>query len=298
MQSNEDLYQILQVDPAATQEEIQAAYRRLAQQYHPDTNPSPQADDMMKKINHAYEALSDPLRRSEYDQSRASSSQVPDAGAESGLPSELDLSPEGSRLSDVAKTENLMRRLQKFGWVFAVILLGGIIAWLLIQFDRIEFGSTDPLPVGRTEKGDNLIIRLDDIERVKDVRYTGTDENHYLVRPQDDDNELVVLRLTVQNVEATQLLFTIDENAAELRGFGLDEKYRSLDVISRSVRVDEEADSSVDRFVPFLWNPPGQSTELKQSFQVAGWLVFELPEGTKLKELRWEAAGDVIYIKS
>ena len=77
MQSNEDLYQILQVDPAATQEEIQAAYRRLAQQYHPDTNPSPQADDMMKKINHAYEALSDPLRRSEYDQSRASSSQVP-----------------------------------------------------------------------------------------------------------------------------------------------------------------------------------------------------------------------------
>ena len=64
---NGDCYSILGVPAAATTEEIRAAYRRLARQYHPDLNTGPEAEARMKEINHAYATLSDPQRRRHYD---------------------------------------------------------------------------------------------------------------------------------------------------------------------------------------------------------------------------------------
>ena len=64
---NGDCYSILGVPAAATAEEIRAAYRRLARQYHPDLNSNPEAEARMKEINEAYATLSDPMRRRYYD---------------------------------------------------------------------------------------------------------------------------------------------------------------------------------------------------------------------------------------
>ena len=64
---NGDCYSILGVPAAATTEEIRAAYRRLARQYHPDLNAGPEAEARMKEINQAYATLSDPQRRRHYD---------------------------------------------------------------------------------------------------------------------------------------------------------------------------------------------------------------------------------------
>ena len=64
---NGDCYSILGVPAAATMDEIRAAYRRLARQYHPDLNTGPEAEARMKEINHAYATLSDPQRRRHYD---------------------------------------------------------------------------------------------------------------------------------------------------------------------------------------------------------------------------------------
>jgi hypothetical protein len=62
-----DYYQTLQVHPEAEAEVIQAAYRKLAAKYHPDINKAPDAGERMAQINIAYEVLSDPQRRFEYD---------------------------------------------------------------------------------------------------------------------------------------------------------------------------------------------------------------------------------------
>lgn len=63
-----DYYEILQVHPRASAEVIAAAYRRLAQMYHPDRNGSSDATEKFKAINEANEVLSDPQRRARYDQ--------------------------------------------------------------------------------------------------------------------------------------------------------------------------------------------------------------------------------------
>jgi len=65
--ANKDYYEILGVNRNATREEIQAAYRRLVLQFHPDINKSPEATRKMAEINEAYDALSDPEKRKKYD---------------------------------------------------------------------------------------------------------------------------------------------------------------------------------------------------------------------------------------
>lgn len=64
-----DHYQILGVSNDASTREITSAYRKLALQYHPDRNKSPQANEMMLRINTAYGILSDPHKRKQYDYS-------------------------------------------------------------------------------------------------------------------------------------------------------------------------------------------------------------------------------------
>lgn len=61
-------YQLLKVSSNASEEEIKAAYRKLAFQYHPDKNPgNPQAEEYFKLVNEAYRVLSNPEKRRYYD---------------------------------------------------------------------------------------------------------------------------------------------------------------------------------------------------------------------------------------
>lgn len=62
-----DHYAALGVDRDATQDEIKRAYRSLARELHPDTNPDPTASERFKAVTHAYEVLSDPQKRQRYD---------------------------------------------------------------------------------------------------------------------------------------------------------------------------------------------------------------------------------------
>lgn len=64
-----DLYRLLGIDRNATQDEIKTAYKKLALRYHPDKNPGvPEANDLFQEINKAYQILSDPRKRHEYNQ--------------------------------------------------------------------------------------------------------------------------------------------------------------------------------------------------------------------------------------
>lgn len=65
-----DYYEVLGVPTSADLKTIKAAYRRLALQYHPDSQTDDASDDKMKQINEAYAVLSDPQKRAAYDRKR------------------------------------------------------------------------------------------------------------------------------------------------------------------------------------------------------------------------------------
>ena len=81
-------YQLLNIDVAASQEDVKKSYRGLMKQYHPDINSSPEAAELSKQINEAYSVLSDEQLRREYD-SPTVPPEFSGFGGFSGFPDEI-----------------------------------------------------------------------------------------------------------------------------------------------------------------------------------------------------------------
>ncbi len=80
-----NLYEILEVEEKATEQEIKSAYRKLAKKYHPDLNQgNEEAQEKFKEINTAYEVLSNSEKRAQYDRFGDSIFQNGGAGAGAG----------------------------------------------------------------------------------------------------------------------------------------------------------------------------------------------------------------------
>ncbi len=65
---SKDYYEVLGLKKGASQEEVKKAFRRLAKKYHPDINNSPEAEAKFKEVNEAFQVLSDPAKKAQYDQ--------------------------------------------------------------------------------------------------------------------------------------------------------------------------------------------------------------------------------------
>ena len=77
-------YDLLQVQPTADWEIIEAAWRRLIRRYHPDVNRSPEAGEITTQLNLAREILSDPGKRAAYDRELAARTRRPSEGSAQG----------------------------------------------------------------------------------------------------------------------------------------------------------------------------------------------------------------------
>ncbi|MBI2008115.1 DnaJ domain-containing protein [Candidatus Amesbacteria bacterium] len=68
MAAKRDYYDILGVPKTASDAQLKSSYRKMAMQWHPDRNKSPEAEAKFKEINEAYQVLSDPKKKATYDQ--------------------------------------------------------------------------------------------------------------------------------------------------------------------------------------------------------------------------------------
>lgn len=66
--SKRDFYDVLGVDKNASTDEVKKAYRKLARKYHPDVNKETDAEAKFKEVKEAYDTLSDPQKKTHYDQ--------------------------------------------------------------------------------------------------------------------------------------------------------------------------------------------------------------------------------------
>lgn len=89
----ENYYQILEVSEDASVEDIKKSYRKLAKEWHPDVNDSPDAENKFKKITEAYNVLSDAQEKNKYDRMRR-------GGSSSNFGFNSDFGPDISQMFD------------------------------------------------------------------------------------------------------------------------------------------------------------------------------------------------------
>ncbi|MEX2598617.1 MAG: DnaJ domain-containing protein, partial [Dehalococcoidia bacterium] len=67
MATKRDYYDVLEVPREASEEDIRKAFRKKALEYHPDRNKATDASERFKEVNEAYQVLTDPGKRKQYD---------------------------------------------------------------------------------------------------------------------------------------------------------------------------------------------------------------------------------------
>ena len=93
MTDNKGYYTVFGVSEKASYKEIRHAYRQLARKYHPDRNNSAFAEEMIKKINAAFEVLSDGTKRTAYDRGNYDVAPEPEPVYEPEQPSQAPQEP-------------------------------------------------------------------------------------------------------------------------------------------------------------------------------------------------------------
>jgi curved DNA-binding protein CbpA len=108
---DKDYYGVMRLAPAATEDEIRKAYRRLALEWHPDRNRGRRdAEERFKEISEAYAVLVDPAKRREYDTARRAGASAPFQHSREDIFRDLFANP---RASDIF--EELAREFERLG---------------------------------------------------------------------------------------------------------------------------------------------------------------------------------------
>ena len=204
-------------------------------------------------------------------------------------------------------------------------------AWALLSLlafaGGVGMGCSSQSPnIGKYYKGRILHISVAAMERTDELRWTlsprnvapSPEDSYYRLTPESADNELLLLRVKVENHTATSAIVNVDHESAQLRDF-LRGRYFPIDVDERAAEtalpenpadrcnVPVNPDSYTD-CVKFLWNAayeetlPDGEVKITRKAQVLpkgtgldGWMVFEVPKDTRFRSFRW-SAGDTVTI--
>ena len=180
---------------------------------------------------------------------------------------------------------------------FPILLLGILLVPLLVAAC-----SEGPAVFGIAFRGRILDVSLIETFSLPEIVYLEEDGTFNLIKPSAPLNELVVFHARVDNFGATRVQMDIDSEPPVLRTTD-DVRYTALNTLDVRVPTDRQ------RHVEYLQMLADQGIEqpqtglfirglheVEQGFGLAGWVVFDVPKGSKVKDFRWEAGGDAIRI--
>ena len=157
-------------------------------------------------------------------------------------------------------------------------------------------------------KGRTLHVSVAAMDRLPELRYSVAQSNgefvHLRIAPSKDTMELLVFRVRVQNHTATSVVFTVDEESAQLGDFN-SERYFPMNVGERAEEVTGPPGPKSESRKVLELKPDGTlrpkrgfirgPIELQRGTGLDGWIVFEAPKETRFRYFRW-LAGDSITI--
>ena len=191
--------------------------------------------------------------------------------------------------------------------VVAIVVIGGFLAWFLTS--SVEFGGRSTIPLGQPLKGRTLIVQIDKINRVPEVRIYRDTTSHYLVTPSSAEYDLATLQISVWNDDASLVILNMEDRAVEVRGADSDDRFTMLETCARKgdleARDECAANSANVQLMPGGITPEANRypegflaglIELQEKRGLlGGWTVFEVPKDLSIERVRWGAGGDVIF---
>jgi hypothetical protein len=182
---------------------------------------------------------------------------------------------------------------EAYPWILsAVALLSVIAAPILIWFILTDEGrNIDPLYVA----GRVLWVQVEEPFLVPTIHYqnpsTSGELMNWEIAPENPENVLAMIKVTLINQQTSQARVIIDEASARMISTS-GKNYRPTNVVTGSKAIETiNGGLRQDNFVG-LWRPQTINT----GENLAGWMVFEVPPGTDFREFRWEAS-DLITIR-
>jgi hypothetical protein len=184
--------------------------------------------------------------------------------------------------------------MKKNKQILLLILMAVLMAMSIVNC------TTESSKLGRFYKGKVLHISVVEIERMAVISFSTIDaeglQRNFQIKPEDDNNQIVGLRIKVENHTASTAIVNIDNSAAILNDFF------SNDYIPVNIYKNMIAEPSVEGSVSVtpLWNNirndgSFESFALPKDTGIDGWMFFEVPINTTFKEFKWRA-GDSLGI--
>ena len=158
----------------------------------------------------------------------------------------------------------------------------------LLMICALMSGCYNPDLGSTWARGTQLRLGVGTLQTIDQVSFTLKGKTR-IIRP-EPGKKLVALPVQIVNDRTGKALLFVDEKAALLRDVR-SRSYSPIDPFSRSSEVSEPANKE-EVFTPFLWG----NFSLEQHFEVAGWLIFEVPPDREWLEFEWRQ-GDLIIAR-
>ena len=196
------------------------------------------------------------------------------------------------------------------GKVAAVVAIVLISVFLLAFLTScIRFGGSSTIPLGKPLKGRTLIVQIDKLNRVSEVKIYRDTTSHYLVTPSGPEYDLATLQLSVWNDEASLVVLNMEDTALEVRGADSDDRFTMLETCAGSgdLEARDECAAGSDNVQVVPGGLSEQANRYREGFLAGvielpegkglprGWTVFEVPKELVIERVRWGAGGDVIF---